>query len=121
VNAVKTHSLTLNNGAIHHLAQFLATPGALTDAADLFRAGQLLEEQLAELPTPEEIPAGTEHFEAVKLVRSWQRLGENIVEVTERQRETCKKAANEIIKKGIGAGPGVNCLLKQLGLAPEDG
>ena len=115
------HALTLNNGAIHHLAQFLATPGVLTESADLFRAGQLLEEKLAELPMPEKIPDGTDHFDANKRVRAWQRSGSNIVEVTERQRETCKKAMTEIIKKGIPAGPGVNCLLKQLGLAPEDG
>lgn len=114
------HKLTLNNGAIHHLAQFLAVPGALTDPADLYRAGMVLEEKLSDLPKPDEIPEGTDQLKAVDLVRAWQRKGEHVIELTEKQRDTCKKAVQEVIKKGVGASPAIVCLLKQLGLAPED-
>lgn len=114
------HTLTLNNGAIHHLAQFLAAPGALTDPADLYRAGAILEEKLADLPKPEELPKDVDQLKAVELVRAWQRKGEHVIELTEKQRDTCKKAVQEVIKKGVGAGPAMLCLLKQLGLSPED-
>ena len=116
-----THSLTLNFGGVHHLAQILATPGLLTDVGDLYRAGEILEEKLTDLPKPAEFREKVDQLEGEKIIRAWQRSSEFVLELSERQRDTCKKALSEIIKKGIGAGPAANCLIKQFGLAPEDG
>lgn len=116
----KLHTLTLNNGAMHQLAQILGAPGFLTEPADVYRAGELLETQFMELPKPEEIPAGTDSLAAEKQVRAWQRAGSHKVEATERQRDTAKKAVQACIGKGnLPAGPGSLCLLRELGLAPE--
>ena len=82
------HNLTLNNGALHHLAQFLAAPGALTDVGDLYRAGEIMETKLADLPMPLEVAEGTDQLTATKQIGAWQREGEHVLELTERQRDT---------------------------------
>lgn len=117
----KSHTLTLNNGAVYQLAQILGAPGFLTEAADLYRAGEVLETQLLDLPAPpEQIAKGTDDLTAEKQVRAWQRKGENKIELSERQRDTAKKAVQACIGKGtLPPGAGSLCLLRELGLAPE--
>lgn len=113
----KSHTLTLNNGAIHHLSQVLGSPGLLTDPADLFRAGQIIEEKLMDLPKPDEIPKGTDGLAAEGMIRKWQRDGANVVELSERHRDTAKKAVKAACEKGnIPPGPASMCLLFELGL-----
>lgn len=120
--AVKTHTLTINNGAIHHLAQVLAIPGLLTEPADLYRAGQILEEHLVELPKPAELAKGTDEINVTITVRKWQRDGQHVLTLTERQRDTAKKAVKASCEKGqMPPGPALTCLLVELGLVENEG
>lgn len=117
----KPHTLSLNNGAVHQLAQILGAPGLLTEPADLFRAGQILEESLLDLPAPPELAKGIDELAAVKQSRDWQRAGEHCIDLTERQRETAKKALQAACGKGVlPPGPGSLRLLTQLGLGAEE-
>lgn len=114
------HTLTLNNGGIHQLAQVLGAPGLLTEPADLYRAGQFLEEHLTELPKAEDLPKDADQITATKLVYGWQRKGEHKLEVSERLRDTAKKAIQAAASKGgLAPGPGLTSMLNAFGLAPE--
>ena len=87
------------------------------DPADLFRAGQIIEEKLMDLPKPDEIPKGTDGLAAEGMIRKWQRDGANVVELSERHRDTAKKAVKAACEKGnIPPGPASMCLLFELGL-----
>ncbi len=113
----KAHTLTLNNGAVHQFAQILGAPGLLTEPADLYRAGQVLEEQLLELPALPDLPKGADEMAGTKLVREWQRAGAHRIELSERQRETGKKAVQAACGKGVlPPGPGSLRLLTEFGL-----
>ena len=116
-----THTLTLNNGALHNLAQLLAVAGLLTETADLYRAGQMLEECLPlDLPKPPEPDASLDQLAATKHVVNWTRAGKHVVTLSERQRDTAKKAVQAAVAKGmLPGGPSSLCLLRELGLAPE--
>jgi hypothetical protein len=115
----KTHTLTLSNGAFNQLAQILGVPGLLTEPADLYRAGKIAEEHLLELPDGPSVdqkdPASGKAFIA------WARSGSHEVVISEKERETAKKAVTAAVAKGmVPAGPASMCLLRELGLAPEE-
>ncbi len=122
----KTYDLDLNNAAGYLLLQILVSPGwAGEDRALLYRAGQLLERPDFEF---EDRPAGpaasasqADQRAASQALEAWGKSPHVISNVTEKQRDACKKATEHVMQKGgVGASTTLNRILRTLGLAPED-
>lgn len=104
------HTLTLTQGAASMLAQILAVPGHLTKPDDLYRAGAVIETNLADIAP---MPKGTDE----SAWKAWAEVALPPIEITERQRATCQEAVRTACAKGsLGAGKNTSVLLGALGL-----
>lgn len=114
--AKKTHILKMTNGSLVILNGYLSSDKWAGNAKDLYRAGELMtkfEETVDAMPDPN---SDLENH------KEWVRTPFEM-EVSEKQRETCKKATEEAIKrkeKVHASGIMLNPLLLTLGLAGSD-
>ena len=118
-----SHSITLNNGGMHRLAMVLGMPGVLTKPGEVFTAGVILETHLLDLPETGKLPEEVQHdqIKATAHMRKWERDGAHSFELTERQREVAKVAVRSGVERGVLAGgAGTLCLMRALGLNPEE-
>lgn len=114
-----THTLNLNKGARAQLSQILGAPGLLTETADVYRAGKISEDHFLDVDMGPKVDPSDK--ESVKASGVWQRELAEPITISERERDTAKKAVTAAIGKGIVfAGPASLCLLRELGLAPEE-
>ena len=121
-----THRLDLDRAAAYLLLQILVSPGwAGDDRVLLYRAGQLLERAEFEFPDRPTGPAKdappTAQKQAGLDLEAWGKQPSPIEDVTEKQRDACKKAVEHVAKQGaVGASTTLNRLMRTLGLAPEE-
>lgn len=115
---MSVYKVILNNGAMRSLSTWLGN-GNLTDQGDVYRASYMIATQLAVLPDMMKIPEGTLNTEVEVLYRAWQKEGLHEFELSERERDTCKKAIIKAIEKGISAGPATLNLMMAFGLTPD--
>ncbi len=102
-----SHTLKLTNGAATLLCAILSHPESLTTLKDKFAAGVLIESTFSDHEAPPK-----ENLE------QWTKADWREIEITETQRDASKTAVKWAVTKGIvAAGPHLNSLISQLGLA----
>ncbi len=110
------HTLRLPRLSAHLLSQVLTYPGHITKPDDLYRAGAVVEDHLAEIPPAPAREAGDDARKA------WSDAEHPPIALTERQRATCQAAVKAAVERGfLGASKYSRALLRGLGLEPEGG
>jgi hypothetical protein len=132
-DAPKTHTLNLTRGAAHLLSQLGGQPGLITEPAILFRFAQFAEDNLSDLseaprqplvanpqqPTEDDLVALRAFSDTHK---AWADEPLVVEGVKENAREALKSAVRAAITKGfLPSAKHSMVLLRELGLAPEDG
>jgi hypothetical protein len=112
------HTITLTQGGVRGLSQMLTSPQWLKDDPDAMvlslRACTLVEDILPDLG---EMPEFKKDADAI----AWESVTAPSFKLSEKHRETCKKALTHFIKGGsIPNGKTKRALILQFGLATED-
>ena len=112
------HTITLTKGGIKGLSQMLTSPQWVKDDPEALllsdRACTILEDVLPDLG---KIPEFKSDDEAV----AWESAPGPVFKLTERQRETCKKALTFFFKGGsVPNGKTKRALLRQFGLVDAE-
>lgn len=129
-NSPVLRSLSLTNAALSGLKMILASTEWLKNDAEAtkhtFRAGQLLEEVIPDVPPfKPEVVTNAQGQKELKdgendRALAWEKIELPAFTVTERQFETIKKAVEWAVKSGqLPNGRHKNLLIKQAGLEPE--
>lgn len=115
----KAFTLDLNRGAARLLAHMLSQPGWCKDTSDSYRAGVLLENDTLEVGRLPKNEKGDDAGEDA--INHWLKASHPTFELTEKQRDTCKRCIEHHLKGGaVHITVFTVHLQRAFGLTPED-